>query len=529
MAVASRLAVGVIFLLGGVRFLVAPLDRFDEGVTLTKGMLAAAGLIPYRDFWITYGPLDTYLLAAAFRGLGTNVLVERGLAIALWLTFTVLAYRLIAYIGLRGAPRLLVTGVIAIVPLSVPALNSAFLADLIGLAAVFAFIRSLQPGPGFWPLLAGALTSLSSFARPEFAVALGIGLLAAYLLLLVPGGGRWRGHLLGFVLAAGVVGAGLWIPMLLSAGPDHVFYDLVIYAATLYPAGRTIPLGQGADGPAVLLFSAGYVVIWGWAVVSAIRHRSDQRRVAQIAALLIAGVLIFTWVRTRADAAHALNAWPLTAVLMALLLQGRGMQSRTSPGAERAIAWAGLIIFGAAIGGLVFRDLGHPAVAGALPRATAVGDRAWMPSDQLAELIQRIDLQVPPGRPIFVGLKRNDLMLFNDTAIYFLADRHPGTVYFEYLPGFSNSDSIQRKVSCQLERSGVLMVVLGPNTEGEPWNLSSKRGSTYLDDWISARATDRTVIGPYELVTLQPSTADVSSPGPGSPGSPGMPAALSGC
>jgi hypothetical protein len=424
------------------------------------------------------------------------------------------------------------TGVIALVPLTLPALNSAILADLIGLAAVFAFIRSLKSEGRQWPLATGALTSLASFARPEFALSLGIGLLLAYLLLLFTGKRSWLEHLAGFVAGVVVSLAVLWVPIILAAGADAVFYDLVIHAASLYPSGRTIPLGEGRDGPAVLLFSVGYLVVWVWAAVSALRHRSDQRRLAQIAGLLLAGLLIFTWVWTRADAAHALNAWPLTAVLLALLLQERSLESSPKPRVDLFISWAGVILFGAGIAGLVGRDLAIPAVAVALPRATLVGDRAWMPPDQLAQLVQRIDRVVPSGQPIFVGLKRNDLVLFNDTMIYFLANRRPGTVYYEYLPGFSNSEPIQRKVACQLERAGVTLAVLGPNTEGEPWNLSSRPGSTFLDDWIQSRASAWSELGPYALVRLEPtagSSGYPSSPGRGSPRSPGMPATPSGC
>jgi hypothetical protein len=75
--IAQAMAVILFFALATIRFMVAPLDRYDEGVTLTKAALTAAGQIPFRDYWITYGPLDTYILAAVFKAIAVNVMVER--------------------------------------------------------------------------------------------------------------------------------------------------------------------------------------------------------------------------------------------------------------------------------------------------------------------------------------------------------------------------------------------------------------------------------------------------------------------
>lgn len=126
-----------------------------------------------------------------------------------------------------------------------------------------------------------------------------------------------------------------------------------------------------------------------------------------------------------------------------------------------------------------------------------------MPSDRLTLLIGQIDARVPAGRPIFVGLRRNDLVLFNDTTLYFLSGRPPGTVYFEAVPGFSNRDDIERTIICQLARSHVTLAVLGPNTPGEPWNLSSQPGSPRLDAWLADHTIATETTDPYQLVTLR--------------------------
>src|ERR1700730_643295 len=163
--IVQAMAVSLFFALATVRFMVAPLDRYDEGVTLTKAALTAAGRIPFRDYWITYGPLDTYILAAAFKAIAVNVVVERALGVVVLVLLAVVAYAVTGRLGLRGGIRLLLTGLISVVPISVPAFNSAFLANLIGVTAVLAFLYSLDRDQRRWPLLTGALVGLASFSR----------------------------------------------------------------------------------------------------------------------------------------------------------------------------------------------------------------------------------------------------------------------------------------------------------------------------------------------------------------------------
>jgi hypothetical protein len=484
------------------RFLAAPLDRFDEGLTLTKAALVAHGLSPYRDFWSTYGPLDMLVLGSAFRVIAVDALVERGLAIATVLLFAGAAYTLITVIGVRGALRLLMTSLLALVALSIPAFNSAVLADLILLGGFAAFLRGqLLAQHRGWALAAGALTALSSFARPELGAALGLGLLAGYALA-----GRQErrlGPLLAYITAAGLGIVVLWGPVMVVAGPGPVYLQLVQSTVTVYAGARHIPLGQGHEGPVVAVMACAFALTWLWAVRTLWLRRLPRAEMAAVLAFLITGIVLFGWVWTRADGAHALTAWPATGMLLVLLMHQRRRGLPVDPRWESAMSVVALASLALAAGGLAVRDLNLPTTPGVIPRATLIGARAWMPPDRLAVLVHRIDEQVPAGQPLFVGLRRNDLALFNDTTLYFLSDRRPGTVYFENLPGFSNQDAVQQTVICQLVRSHVTLAVLGPNGPGEPWNLSSHPGSTRLDAWLRAHTSARETIDPYELVTLR--------------------------
>ena len=502
--IAQAMAVILFFALATVRFMVAPLDRYDEGVTLTKAALTAAGQIPFRDYWITYGPLDTYILAAAFKAIALNVMVERALGVVVLALLAIVAYAVTGRIGLRGGVRLLLTGLISVVPISVPAFNSAFLVNLIGVTAVLAFLHSLERDQRRWPLLAGALVGLASFSRPEFALALGVGLFAGYLAM-GPNHHAVRARLRTYLLSAVGVAAGLWGVTVLMAGTTPVWFDLVTYATRLYPQARGIPFGRGDEAVVVIVLGIAFAAIWLWALLHAYRQRSSADERARLTALLVSGVLLFTWVRTRADGIHAMDAWPVTAILLALLLQRRSLGS-TPPSrvVQALVPVVGILMLSVAAGGLVYRDLSQPHAAAGVTRSGLSGERAWMPAAQLAEVIRQIDTLTPNGGPIWVGNQRNDLVTFNDTTLYFLSDRHPGTVYYEALPGLTNTESGERTIACQLARAGVALAVLGPTSAGEPWNLSSVAGSPFLDQWLAARTIARSQIGPYQLLRLTP-------------------------
>jgi hypothetical protein len=502
--IAQVLAIAIFFALAGLRFMVAPMDRSDEGVTLTSAALSAAGLVPFRDYWAPYGPLDTYVLAGAFKLFAANVMVERALGILVLALFAAVAYRLTGRLGLRGGMRLMLTGLISVVPIAVPAFNSAFLANLIGVTAVLVFLYSLDHEQRRWPLLAGTLVGLASFSRPEFALALGIGLGAGYLTIGFTRAGI-RARLLPYLLGAGSVAAVLWGTTVLIAGFAPVWSDIVAYPVSLYPRARSIPIGDGHEGPVVIVLGITFALIWVWGAVRAYRQRSVPDERARLIALVLSGLLVFTWVRTRADGIHALDAWPLTAILLALLMERRGRLGRRAGGVfPTLVPIAGILLLSVAAGGTAFRDLALPAAAAGVPRSGFSGERAWMPTPELAELIREIHAATPDGRPIWVGLQRNDLVLFNDVTLYFLSDRKPGTVYYVAFPGLTNTEPVERTIACQLARSGVTLAVLGPNPEGEPWNLSSVPGSPFLDQWLAARTVTRSQVGPYQLLRLMP-------------------------
>src|SRR5919197_724169 len=252
--VAPAVLCGLFISLLSVRFLVAPVDRFDEGLTVTRAMLVAAGRLPYRDFWTSYGPLDSMLLGFLFRLFGQDILVERVLAVAVALALAGLAF------------------------------YACVLGLMLAVGAVVCFLCALEQRDWRLFALAGGMTALTSLARPELGLVIGAGLGAGQLLAL------WRrsvrpADVLAFCGGAIFLGAVLWVPFAIIASPQALFFDVVVHALVLFPSGRRIPLGQGGDAAAVLVFSACFLLVWLWGMIRLVR-RPNEAETPRLLALL---------------------------------------------------------------------------------------------------------------------------------------------------------------------------------------------------------------------------------------------------
>lgn len=84
--------------------LVAPYSIYDGGITASTGTFILHGQLPYRDFWLLYGPLTGYVAAALSALFGTGILVLRVAGLLVAMTTGALGYRVIALVapGIRG-------------------------------------------------------------------------------------------------------------------------------------------------------------------------------------------------------------------------------------------------------------------------------------------------------------------------------------------------------------------------------------------------------------------------------------------
>ncbi len=178
-AVTSRhLAIVACLGLGaGMMHLAAPVMPYDGGISASNGTFILHGLVPYRDFWLLYGPLSGYLVAAALLFAPPTVGLLRALGLA-----TVAAQAAAGYALIRGQTTSVVAAVIAVLAAAAPVFFLRLDLSAWSLAMAFALpalvvARSDRPRA---PLLAGLLVGATFLSRLDVGGYLLIALLLVY-------------------------------------------------------------------------------------------------------------------------------------------------------------------------------------------------------------------------------------------------------------------------------------------------------------------------------------------------------------
>ena len=214
----------------------APLSPFDGGITSSAAAFTLHGQLPYRDYWLLYGPLGGWLLAIPTAVAGPSVLLTQVAGLAVALGQAAIGYLLVRrwaghFVGL------LVSVAAACVPplflgLALAAWSLGLLLALSGLYLVFETTAR--------PWLAGFVIGLAFLTRLDVG---GYALLAAM-------AGRNRAQVVaGVALTVAPVAA-----LLLATTPP----GLVVRPARVVPAHRSaavpVTVGSGrlpsARGPA---------------------------------------------------------------------------------------------------------------------------------------------------------------------------------------------------------------------------------------------------------------------------------------
>ena len=425
--------------------------NMDEGVLLVYPELVLRGAVPYRDFLMTYGPGDTWMLASLYSIFGTQVAVERLAGIAF---HALTAVAIFAHASRWGAAVAVMSGVIGGV-LLVPLGAVAF--PFVGAVALVTWsLFALSTASGIRAAaLAGALAGLAVDFRPDLGPATA---LAALPLTLALSRDRRVAFICGAVLALVPFGLQIWM-----AGPARAFDNLVIGPLTFTAAGYLPLPGRDPVLLVVLLFAD--VALIAAAVVA---YRAEpSRRSRALVALAVFSALTLTHALRRADDFHLISAGTVPLALLpvtAVALFGR----------LRPVFTAGRREFAAALIAALVIALGVPEIVGRaatieLPRALGLQafdtfsvehrGRLWYPlrasvdytatpvgshesALELQQTIDDVETIAPPGARLFVGpldLRRTNM---TDAVIYHLLPQlAPATYYLEMANGWTNGPS----------------------------------------------------------------------------------------
>lgn len=450
------------------------LNVYDAGISASAGTFLLHGQVPYRDFWLLYGPGTAVVIAAITLLAGPSIEILRIAGLVSLGTVAAIGFLLVRRHTAPSTAILVSVASVAPVPIILGAELSPWVLS-VGWVLLAILVRREDPKTATW---AGVCLGVAALFRPDVG---GYGLVAA---LLLP---DRRKLLIGFSLVA--------IPFVLflvASTPISALYEQLIW----YPlVGPRLFRGLTPEPLGASLVEAIPLVL-----------------VPRLA--IIASALSIAFTRDRRPDVLFLTAF---AALCQLQTQGRG----DSPHLAQAAIPAALLLATVVVRAVPAISL-RTAVAAAASSAILLGSLVYpevrIPPDQpirdLRRTVEIIRTSTTEDEPIFVGLTSHQYTVLNPLIIYYLADRRAGVHQAMFNPGITNTERVQREMAASLEGTETRVVVLDSWSAAivERDNESRTPGSTFLDGYLEVTYRPQCVIGTYTiLVRVGTSPIDCSS------------------
>lgn len=502
-------AFAVMFLL-----MVRDINIYDEGIVLTDALRVMVGEIPHRDYYANYGPGQFYVVAALFSIFGKALIVSRvyGLAIMasiVAMTFFLLVRRVQLWVCLV-ASFICGAWIIAIPQYLYPVFPTALLA-MLGSALLLA-----PDGLTRWQnvALAGATAGVAALFRYDTGFFILVAHCIAIIALIASGApmaDRIRRALpmvLIYGIAAGVVFLPLAISFLLVAPVSSFIADILDYPIHYYARMRGLPfptlsaMRQHPDFAGVY-FPIGALLIALWLLIEQRRRGLGISASGRLDApflivfSLLTAVLYYKGV-VRVSTTHMILAI-LPAILLLALVANRWWERG---GIARIVAGAALLLafLPSAVG--AFREVRSDVSdkqRTVIGWALGLGKGASVCDKERQKYLSRLDAPYQavvnyldhfsgPNDRIFAGLDRHDKMFVNPVALYYAADRLPGTHWQQFDPGLQTRADIQMQMVGDLNRNRVRWIVRDGSFGDivEPNQSSKSSGVFILDRFIAA-------------------------------------------
>lgn len=505
---------------------------FDEGLLLTGTMRTMAGQVLHRDFYYNYGPAQLYILAGLFRIFGPSVLVERltesGFAAALAVSLYVLARRFCTRavaVAALALCLLWIVGVMMLQSLMNPALCTLMLwAAWLILPVGDSRIQRRRAAA------AGALAGVAFLFRYD----MGLGLLAANLfaaVLMMALRERVSKESVRSLLATifgpyVVTFLIVTLPAViayLAVAPLHdLLYDVVIYNAKYYRAGRGLPFPKLEMGPNFenvvvyvlpLLIALGMWLAANWLMKRRATPSKQFAREIDAANLMIALSVIAATMYIKGFiriTAGQMNGSTIPCILIgAILFQYRAQLRLWLRGLLGVML---LLLFLTAVSATDVKLLNpthlRPIVLNWIvtpsrqPPSRAF--QSWchdktpitrgfcfLLDDNHIQTLRYIEEHTGPADYLYVGIPHHDRILINDNITYFAAQRLPAVRWTQFDPFLENRADIQQEMIGSIEQHRPPYVVLDGEFEGfgEANGSSVSTGVHLLDDYIAAHYT----------------------------------------
>jgi hypothetical protein len=477
------------------------LEPFDEGLLLQAADRIAGGGWPYADFTWGYGPGQPLLVALLSDLLGRSVLIWRLVRVVADATIAVLAWKLA---GRDAGPRsaLVAWAAAACTAAQPTSANPTIIALAFGLGALTVAVDGARAtGATRRAAVAGALTALAAFWRPDLGAVAGAAVVVALLVRRAPRA----------ALAAAAAAAGgavlLYAPFAVAAGPGTL-WDVFVGGPAREGGWWSLPFPVVYDGPlrgwppdalftdlkdllAYELPLAGLVALAAAGLTIAAR-----RAVAPATAGLLtlaAGTVVY--LLSRPDEFHA---QPLLLVCCPLTVLALAARPPRALAALTAAVLALLLAVGVAnrLSALILPPDLEPV---RLPGVPGIGVPPHE-AEAIPSMVALVQDLVPPGEPIYVAPRRSDLVTLTNPLVHFLTDRP--NVLNEDVSLQARPDE-QARIVAALERQRPRAIVrwtdpLSARPEPNPRGRSS--GSRALDAYLAAAYERRARFGRYDVL-----------------------------
>lgn len=513
---------------------------YDEGLILTGAMRVLNGELPSRDFYANYGPAQFVVLAGMFRWLGPDLLVARIYDTFLAATIVPLVWISLSSVRNRWLSSACVLAVLGLLiwdrgPLApiTPAIGLVLLGSLV-------LIRCLSKG---WTLLgylglALSMTALMLF-RYDLAV-LAAGAFGApfavitYLQVRDSALARSQAMGIGFravtTLAAAML---LALAMLWALGIlMPAMSDILVYNTKNYAAMRSLPF----PGLRIALwdphhffwvyFALGAVSVAAATLMALYRRRrqfavfSTDPRVVAIAVFACAALFLYAKGLVRTQPGHL-----LLANVPAVLAFGISLDALDSLFFServrilRKVLWPG--VFAIAIGYLGFavrsNAWSHPLYReyGSIPIPSNLSAlRVFGAAPDQVRVAQYLAAHTQPSDRIVSATGRHDKVFVNDCAIYFIAQRLPGTRWHHYDPGVQTTQAVQDEMVREIAENRVALILRNSFADSveEPNQSRFSSGVRILDRYIDSHFHKVAEIGKVEIWAAGQDAQPVASP-----------------
>jgi hypothetical protein len=503
-------------------------DSVGRGVVLVGGERVLGGDLPYRDFWTMYAPGQFYLMALLFRVFGLHAAVSAVGASLLAALSIGVVHRLLLRVTTSARYAFIGAALCLAVLLAEPQYRglSGYVPALLAiLLSLWLLVRHLESSSTLALVGCGLSLGVTALFKHDVAAYTAVAVACGLLVRPRPAGATWTRSLrdIGIVAAAAAAPvlpvAGVFAVL---AGPD-VLQDLFVFPATAFRHTRPesypslLPIGLAASEVSTSAINVGRYLYFAVlpvvflvgtvAVLSTLRRRDPVR--GPLGVTCAVGWLFHYAAAHVQVNTHVVSMSFHTVVLGVLALD------RARCAGDRTVAWrrAGAAIALVWLAALLVRPA-YDAYSSAdrraqpldLPRAAGIA-LPQRQTERMACLAAAVDRHASGGEPIWVGKLRHDLVIRDESNLYFLLARPSATRYHELHPGVVDTAAVQREIISDLEGREVGVLVLREVANPELLERAKRRmqthvpaiGATDLDTWIRANYEPVDHCTPYQV------------------------------